>query len=105
MILPAIGKEKVAALTRDDVKRLFVSVAKQTPIRANRMLSLLHRMLNLAATEFNMREGPNPAAAIERKAEHRRTRYLGTLTNWLGCWSPSAATGTSAAPTSCGWRC
>jgi integrase len=76
VILPAIGKEKVAALTRDDVKRLFASVAKQTPVRANRMLSLLHRMLNLAATEFNMREGPNPASAIERKAEHRRTRYL-----------------------------
>jgi integrase len=78
VILPAVGKEKVAALSRDDVVRLFNRVSKRTPIRANRTLSLLRRMLNLAATEFKMREGPNPATAIERNPETRRTRYLET---------------------------
>jgi integrase len=76
VILPTLGKEKVAALTRDDVKRLFNKVSKDTPVRANRMLSVLRRMLNLATTEFKMREGPNPATAIEQNAETRRTRYL-----------------------------
>ncbi|HUN44128.1 MAG TPA: site-specific integrase [Acetobacteraceae bacterium] len=76
VIVPTLGGEKVAALTRDDVKRLFNKVSKQTPIRANRMLSVLRRMLNLAETEFKMRTGPNPATAIDRNPEERRTRYL-----------------------------
>lgn len=76
VVLPAVGKVHVAALTRPAVVKLFNEVSKRAPIRANRVLSLLRRMLNLATTEFEMREGPNPATAIERNAETRRTRYL-----------------------------
>jgi integrase len=76
VILPALGKTRVSALTRPDVARLHADVSKRAPVRANRVISLLRRMLNLATTEFGMREGPNPATAIERNAEARRTRYL-----------------------------
>lgn len=85
VILPALGKNHVASLTRADMSKLFADVSKRAPIRANRVLSLLRRMLNLATTEFGMREGPNPATAIERNPETRRTRYLetGELTRLL----------------------
>ena len=76
IILPALGKTRVAALVRPDVVKLFADVSKRAPVRANRVLSLLRRMLNLATTEFGIREGPNPATAIERNPEARRTRYL-----------------------------
>lgn len=76
VILPALRNHRVADLRRADVVALYHQVSKRTPIRANRMLSLLRRMLNLAATEFEMREGPNPAAAIERNPENKRDRYL-----------------------------
>ncbi len=76
VILPTLGKHRVADLDRDDVKKLFAKVTARAPIRANRVLSLLRRMLNLATTEFKMREGPNPAVAIERNAEAKRDRHL-----------------------------
>ncbi|MGH7056882.1 MAG: tyrosine-type recombinase/integrase [Acetobacteraceae bacterium] len=75
IILPEIGKYKVEAIRRSDVEKLFVDVAKRAPIRANRMLSLLHRMMHLAEV-WELREGPNPAGSIERNAETRRERYL-----------------------------
>ena len=76
IILPALGKHRVAEVRRADVVTLYQNVAKRTPVRANRMLSLLRRMMNLAIREFEMREGPNPAAAIERHAENKRDRAL-----------------------------
>ena len=76
VILPALAKHRVTDLRRADVTKLFAEVTKRAPIRANRMLSLLRRMLNLAATEFEMREGPNPATAIERNQETKRDRHL-----------------------------
>jgi integrase len=76
LILPTLGRARVAALTRSDVVKLFADVSKRAPVRANRVLSLLRRMLNLATIEFGMRGGPNPAIAIERNAETRRTRHL-----------------------------
>ncbi len=39
------------------------------------MLSLLRRMINLAAV-WELRAEPNPATAIERNAEAKRDRYL-----------------------------
>ena len=76
MILPVLGKERVAFLERREIVKLFNDVSKRAPVRANRVTSLLHHMLELAETEFGMREGPNPARGIERNAETRRTRYL-----------------------------
>jgi integrase len=76
VILPALGHVRVAALSRGDVTKMFADVSKRAPIQANRVLSLLRRMINLAITEFGMRDEPNPARAIERNPENRRTRYL-----------------------------
>jgi integrase len=76
VILPALGARKLAALTRADVVKLLADLSKRAPVRANRVHSLLRRMLNLAITEFEMCEGPNPAIAIERNPEERRTRYM-----------------------------
>ena len=75
VILPALGKHRIADLRRSDVEKLFRTVSDRAPIRANRMLSLLRRMLNLA-TIWELRAGDNPATSIERNAETRRERYL-----------------------------
>ena len=76
IVIPALGKERVADVARSDVVKLFEEVSQRAPIRANRVLSLLRRLFNLAATEFGMRQGPNPTAGIERNHEARRDRYL-----------------------------
>ena len=74
-ILPVLGTHRVADVHRSDVERLFRDISKRAPVRANRVLSLLRRMMNLAAV-WELRAGPNPATAIERNAEAKRDRYL-----------------------------
>jgi len=78
IILPALGSTRVSALVRVDVVKLHADVSKRTPIRANRMIQVLRHMMNLAASEWSLREGPNPASAIRRNQEVSRTRYLET---------------------------
>jgi integrase len=75
-ILPAIGTTKVSILVRADVVKLHADMSGSTPVRANRMLAVLRHMLNLAATEWNMRDGINPASAIRRNPEQPRNRFL-----------------------------
>ena len=74
-ILPAIGSMKVAEVTDSDVNALHRKITKRgTRIRANRTLSLLHKMFALAV-RWKMRSD-NPATGIERNEEHKRSRYL-----------------------------
>ena len=75
-VLPALGESaKVADVTFDDIERLHRRVARTAPIRANRMVSLLHAMFE-RAIKRNWYERANPARGIERKRETRRRRYL-----------------------------
>lgn len=78
IILPALGKTKVADLTHDQISALHrdITVARGTPVRANRTVEVLRKALNLA-----IRTGwrsDNPASGVRRNAEERRQRYLST---------------------------
>lgn len=76
LILPELGKLKVAAVSHDDVETLHrrVTVERGTPIRANRTIEVLRKAFNVA-----IRWGwceTNPASGTQRNPEERRQRYL-----------------------------
>jgi integrase len=74
-ILPAIGRRKVADVSRTDVSKLHHDL-RATPTQANRVHSLLRRLLNLAE-KWGMRpDGTNPCRHVERYGETKRDRYL-----------------------------
>jgi integrase len=73
-VIPELGRRKVAELKRGDIDRLFRKVSAKTPIRANRVLSLLSMLFTLAV-RWEMRPD-NPAKGIARNREQPRARYL-----------------------------
>lgn len=73
IILPKLGKLKVAAVGRRDIEALHQSL-KATPYRANRMLALMSHMFT-KAIEWKWATG-NPARGIPRYHEERRERWL-----------------------------
>jgi hypothetical protein len=78
-ILPVIGKLKVAAVTPDDVHRVFARITKRAaPIRANRTAALLSKMFALAETQWGWRPANlgNPVKGLARNAETKRERFL-----------------------------
>jgi integrase len=73
-IKPALGSIKITDLTRADIKAWHQTMSA-TPYEANRALAYCSRMLNLAATEWQLRED-NPCVGIKRFPERKRERYL-----------------------------
>ncbi len=74
-VLPAIGTKKVAEIAFTDIDALHRKItARGTPTRANRTLSLMHKIFALAV-RWRMRPD-NPATGVERNEERRRNRYL-----------------------------
>jgi len=73
IILPKLGAKKVDAIGRRDVEAIQVAM-KDRPYQANRVLSLLSKMFNLAV-EWKWRPD-NPARGIERYQEQKRERWL-----------------------------
>jgi len=73
IILPKLGAKKVDAIGRRDVEAIQVAM-KDRPYQANRVLSLLSKMFNLAI-EWKWRPD-NPAKGIERYQEQKRERWL-----------------------------
>jgi integrase len=74
-IMPALGRLKVVDVTFADVDGLHRAITRRgRPIRANRVLSLLGGMLNLAI-RWGWRTD-TPARGVERNQEHKRRRYL-----------------------------
>ena len=76
IILPKMGSRKVADITRKDVEALH-RLKKKTPYRANRMISMLSKMFNLAEQWGHRPQHSNPCRGIERYHEERRDRWLG----------------------------
>ena len=72
-VRPALGRLRVADVTRDDVERM---VARLSPVRRNRILALTSRLF----TEFERWElrpqNANPCRGIERAREEARDRVL-----------------------------
>ena len=73
IILPKLGAKKVDAIGRRDVEAIQVAM-KDRPYQANRVLSLLSKMFNLAV-EWKWRTD-NPARSVERYQEQKRERWL-----------------------------
>ncbi len=74
-ILPTLGKRKVADLHRADIAKLHHSMGS-TPTEANRTLSLLKAMLNLAERWGMRPDSSNPCRFVERYPESKRERFL-----------------------------
>jgi integrase len=75
VIRPKIGKHRLKAVGRHDIETLHASL-KATPYAANRVLSLLSKMFNLAIEWKWMTE--NPSRGIPRFQEGKRERWLTT---------------------------
>ena len=73
IILPKLGAKKVDAIGRRDVEAIQVAM-KDRPYQANRVLSLMSKMFNLAV-EWKWRPD-NPAKGVERYQEQKRERWL-----------------------------
>lgn len=76
LILPALGKRKVEAITRADVLALH-RAHRATPVEANRAVTLLAGILTWAEDE-GLRLPPegNPCRRVKKHPERRRERYL-----------------------------
>jgi integrase len=74
-IKPALGHLSVARISRDDVNRLHVAMAK-TPRRANYVMSVVRALINFAI-DLNLRPpASNPARRIRMYRERMVERFL-----------------------------
>ena len=85
-VLPALGKRRVADVTRGDVEHL---VAPLPGVTRNRVLALTSRLFTLAERWEWRSQNDNPARGIERAREEARDRVLspselGALSDALG---------------------
>jgi integrase len=76
IILPRLGRLKIAGVTHDDVDALHrdITTIRGTPVRANRTIEALRKAFNLAI-RWNWRTD-NPASGVRRNHEEKRDRYL-----------------------------
>jgi integrase len=77
IILPAIGKRKVADVTRHEIGKLHHAL-NSTPYQANRALAVLRKMFNLAERWGMRPDGSNPCRHLEKFREQARERMLST---------------------------
>lgn len=76
IIVPALGKRKVEAVTRAEIAKLHHSL-RATPYEANRILAVLGKMFALAeAWGWRSTASGNPARGIEKFPEKMRERML-----------------------------
>jgi integrase len=75
IILPPLGKRKVADVARADVTKLH-HANRTAPYQANRVLAVLSKMFNLAERWGLRPDGSNPCSHVEKFAEHKRERML-----------------------------
>ena len=74
-LTPALGRQRIADLTRADVAQ-FHHRYRDRPCQANRCLAVLSKMMNLAE-EWGLRlDGSNPTRHVKKYRENKRERYL-----------------------------
>ncbi|WP_247717923.1 tyrosine-type recombinase/integrase [Qipengyuania proteolytica] len=73
-ILPVLANLKVADLTPSHCDDLHRRISRDRPVRANRVMEVLRKSLNLA-TRWGWIDR-NPATGCRRNTEHKRHRYL-----------------------------
>lgn len=72
---PKLGTIKVPELERSDVLKLMAGM-KSTPVTANRTLSALRKMINLAELWGWRPDGSNPCRHVPKYPEKGTTRYI-----------------------------
>lgn len=75
IILPTLGKRKVADVTRHDIGKLHHSL-RDAPYQANRVLAVMSKMFNLAERWGLRPDGSNPCRHVEKFGERKRERML-----------------------------
>ena len=75
VILPKLGRMRVADVQYDDIATLHRSMAK-TPVHANRVLALLSRMFTLAERWEYRPQRTTPTRHVERYRENKRRRIM-----------------------------
>ncbi|HVI88504.1 MAG TPA: tyrosine-type recombinase/integrase [Dongiaceae bacterium] len=73
-IFPAIGRLRLADITRHDIEKLHRKIGDRFPVAANRAVSVCSAIF-AAAVRWGLITA-NPALQIERNAEHHRENYL-----------------------------
>lgn len=74
-IIPRLGILKVRAVTRSDVSSLITRM-KKTPVTANRVLSCLRKMFNMAEVWGVRDDSTNPCGHIPKYPENGKTRLI-----------------------------
>jgi len=74
-IIPILGHLKVPAVTRADISDLMKRMSK-APTNANRVLSALRKMFNLAEVWGLRPDGSNPCRHIPKYPERGKTRLI-----------------------------
>ena len=74
-IIPRLGTLKVREVTRSDVSSLIARM-KKTPVTANRVLSCLRKMFNMAEVWGFRDDGTNPCRHIPKYPENGKTRLI-----------------------------
>src|SRR5215472_963638 len=75
VVLPALGKRKVADVTRADIAT-FQHDNRAAPYQANLMRAMLSKMFNLAEVWGLRPDGSNPCRHVEKFRERKRERML-----------------------------
>jgi integrase len=75
VVLPAIGRKRVADVTRQDVARLH-HARRATPTEANRALAVISKMFNMAERWGERPDGSNPCYHVEKYPQRKRERML-----------------------------
>ena len=74
-IIPKLGALKVRQVIRSDVSDVMTRM-KKTPVTANRVLSCLRKMFNMAEVWGFRDDGTNPCRHIPKYAESGKTRLI-----------------------------
>lgn len=74
-VKPTLGRFKITEVARKDIANLHY-MCRDTPIQANRMLSVLSKMFNMAEMWGLRPDGTNPCRHIPKYKENRRERFL-----------------------------
>ena len=74
-IIPHFGQTKVSDITRADISSLMKKMAK-TPTNANRVLSAVRKMFNMAEVWGMRSDGSNPCRHIPKFPERGNTRLI-----------------------------
>lgn len=75
-IVPALGKRRIDTITEDDIQALHTRVSRKGPVMANRLVSVLSSMFNLAEAWKLMPRGSNPCKYVSKNREYQRERYM-----------------------------